>query len=415
MKRALHRAAVGIIGLILAAVGWSTLQFNFGSPADPSVPVDRAAVDRFLDSYEASRVAFVSEAQSLTNRYPDARLSSIPVPGRADADLGVDVLYLPAQVERRRLLVLSSGVHGVEGFTGSAIQRMFMQEFVKPHLLERSGVLIIHAVNPYGFKHLRRVTEANVDLNRNSDTDRRLFATRNPGYPALMHLLNADTKVATRSAGNIFFHLRVAAHIATTSLRAVRQAAAQGQYEFPMGILYGGREFEPQIRDLAPAIEATLHDYPLVMNIDLHTGYGARGVLHLFPNPLTNATARAAMEQVFAGQTIDWGDGKDFYTITGDFPGYIGQLADRALYLPMTFEYGTRDSQTTLGAIRTLQIVALENQGVHHGYASEADAARVRHDFRELFDPSSPAWRTKVIQETRAVLKTALVKFEELP
>ncbi|MFX7984992.1 DUF2817 domain-containing protein, partial [Acinetobacter baumannii] len=32
----------------------------------------------------------------------------------------------------------------------------------------RLALLLVHAVNPYGFAHLRRVNEDNVDLNRNS-------------------------------------------------------------------------------------------------------------------------------------------------------------------------------------------------------------------------------------------------------
>ena len=77
-----------------------------------------------------------------------------------------------------------------------------------------------------------------------------------------------------------------------------RQAAAQGQYEFPRGILYGGRDFEPQIRDLAAAIGPALRGYPLVMNIDLHTGYGARGVLHWMVSPNTVARDEDEMENV---------------------------------------------------------------------------------------------------------------------
>ena len=414
MKKA-GLVAAAAVAVIAGIIAWSTVRFSFYSAPDPPVVVHPASVNYFLDSYEASREAFRSRALALTGACSGASLSSLSVPGRTDDPLAVDVLHLPAQGTKRRLLVLSSGVHGVEGFTGSAVQRMFMDEFLPAALADGTGVLIIHGVNPYGFKHLRRVTENNVDLNRNSDTDAGLFATRNAGYAPLMGLINPESKAATRSAGNVFFHLRVGARIARSSLRAVRQAIAQGQYEFPRGILYGGRDFEPQIRDLVPAIGKTMGAYPLVMNIDLHTGYGARGVLHLFPNPVDDAKVRAMMESVFAGGKIDWGDGEDFYTITGDFSGFLGRLATNAVYLPMTFEYGTLNSQTTLGSIKTLQITSLENQGVQHGYASLGDEERIKRDFRELFDPSSPAWRTKMMQDTRAVLKTALANFGSLP
>ena len=80
----------------------------------------------------------------------------------------------------------------------------------------------------------------------------------------------------------------------------------------------------------------------------------------------------------------------------------------------MTFEYGTMDSQTILGSIKTLHITALENQGFQFGYASEKDERKVKRAFRELFYPASAAWRTKVMQDTRTVLKTSPVtSFEE--
>lgn len=413
MRRIKRAVLIGLPAVVLLAVAWSTVRFQFYSAPDPAVSIDAPSTAYFLDSYESCREAFRSRAAKLIAAYPDAVLSAIPVPGRTDDDLAVDILHIPARREHKRLLVLSSGVHGVEGFVGSALQCMFLDEFVSDRLLDTTGVLVIHGMNPYGFKHRRRFSENNVDLNRNCGTDPRLFSTTNAGYRSLMGLINPAKKVATRSADNLFFHLRVAAHIVPTSMKSFRQAVAQGQYEFPRGILFGGRDFEPQVRGLAPAIEKTMKGYPLVMNIDLHTGYGERGTLHLFPNPVGDPAVRAMMERVFKGCRIDWGDGDDFYTVTGEFSGYLGELAGKGTYLPMTFEYGTLNSQTLLGSIKTLHITSLENQGFHFGYESKRDEETVKRDFRELFYPSSPAWRTKVMQDTRAALQTCLHHFEE--
>jgi hypothetical protein len=45
-----------------------------------------------------------------------------------------------------------------------------------------------------------------------------------------------------------------------------------GQYDHPPGIVYGGNSLEPQIKDLGDILKPHLDAYPLVMNIDLHTG-----------------------------------------------------------------------------------------------------------------------------------------------
>ena len=117
---------------------------------------------------------------------------------------------------------------------------------------------------------------------------------------------------------------------------------------------------------------------------------------------------------MFAGQNIDWGSGADFYTVTGDVAGWIGALRKSGAHLPAVFEYGTMDSQATLGAVKSLHITVLENQGAQHGYASATDEARIKHDYREMFNPSSAAWRTKVIHDSRAMLGQVLAQLPQV-
>jgi hypothetical protein len=268
-------------------------------------------------------------------------------------------------------------------------------------------------MNPYGFKNNRRVTENNVDLNRNSSADNVLYKTINSGYPAVIDLINPQGKVNTYSADNIFFELRAIGKIARASMPVLRQAILQGQYQFPAGVYYGGTAAEPQIKNIAPFIKKYSTGYPFVMNIDLHTGYGERGTLHLFPNPADNKI-KALTEKIFQGYNIDWGDGKDFYTTTGDFPGYLEKLITGSTYIPMTFEYGTLNSQTTIGSIKSLQTTILENQGFNFGYKSDQDKIAVEKNFREMYFPSSPAWRTKVIADSRVITKDFLKQFNGL-
>lgn len=89
------------------------------------------------------------------------------------------------------MVLHSSGVHGVEGYAGSAIQLNFLQSLlekvmgdswvywviycwdlntqdsVSEVLSDDFAILVIHVVNPYGMSWWRRWNENNVDLNRN--------------------------------------------------------------------------------------------------------------------------------------------------------------------------------------------------------------------------------------------------------
>ncbi len=78
--------------------------------------------------------------------------------------LTIDVAIVPG-ANPERALVVSSGIHGVEGFLGSAIQCSLLEEWVDAPPPIRC--VLLHALNPFGFAWRRRVNETNVDLNRN--------------------------------------------------------------------------------------------------------------------------------------------------------------------------------------------------------------------------------------------------------
>lgn len=61
------------------------------------------------------------------------------------------------------VLVLVSDTHGAEGFAGSACQLRALHEAAWTGL----PVVLVHALNPFGFSHRRRVNEDNIDVNRN--------------------------------------------------------------------------------------------------------------------------------------------------------------------------------------------------------------------------------------------------------
>jgi hypothetical protein len=390
---------IAVLVLIIAGLTWATIGYNFYSPKEVTTTPDKADLKYFRESYNESRDAFRIEASSLAKKYKGASQASFNV---------------PAKKNKNGLIIISSGVHGVEGFTGSAVQRMMMEEFMTDENLASTGFLFIHGLNPYGFKNNRQMTENNVNLNRNSSPTNELYKTKNTGYPAMMDLINPQGSVDTGSAGNIFFELRAIRKIISAGMPALRQALLQGQYEFPKGVYYGGSAPESQIKSITPFIIKFSAGYPFIMNIDIHTGYGERGKLHLFPNPINDKKIKAMAEKVFDGYSIDWPDNKDFYTVTGDFPGHLEKIITQGAFLPMTFEYGTLDSQTTVGSIKSIHLTLLENQGFNFGYKSDKDKNEVEKNFREMYFPSSPAWRTKVISDSRIMTKKALKQFREL-
>ncbi|MDO5693562.1 MAG: M14 family metallopeptidase [Pseudomonadota bacterium] len=412
--RWLWRGLLALIAVAALVVGVALWRFAHFAPADPAIAPDAAAQALFIDDYAGARQAFLAQGDALAARFERVERFAIPVASAQATGLFVDALYVPAQRQPKHLLIISSGVHGVEGPAGSAVTRLFMQEFMGEAALADTGVLLLHALNPYGFAKQRRFTEQNIDLNRNAAQTGALYLTDNAGYPLVDALINPTTPASLGAVQHRLFLPRAVGMIAQHGMGPLRQAVLQGQYAFPRGIYYGGGALAPQLEALAPRLQGILNAYPLSMSIDLHTGYGARGQLHVFLNPPDDARQRQGLEAVFSGHPIDWGSGKDFYTVTGDVTAWIGSLRQHGLHLPAVFEYGTLDSQTTLGAIKSLHITVLENQGAQWGYASPSDQTRIQRDYREMFNPSSPAWRTKVITDSRALLAQVMGRLPAL-
>jgi len=83
----------------------------------------------FKKTYQEARQVFLSTATELKKKLPGSELKELPIPSHEDPDLHMDCLYIPpASGKKERLLILTSGVHGIEGFVGSALQNMFMKE-----------------------------------------------------------------------------------------------------------------------------------------------------------------------------------------------------------------------------------------------------------------------------------------------
>jgi hypothetical protein len=392
--------------LVYISIGFGRIDFNdqFTVPADYS--------HYYPENYESARDAFRALSERVGAEYNGVQKLSIKVPSGIDDDLTVDLFYIPAQKDSANLFVLSSGVHGLEGGVGNAVQQMFIDEFLTGDLLENTGVLFIHAVNPYGFKYIRRVTENNVDLNRNSSVDNELYETINDGYTKVYDLVNPKGEVNVSSIENRFFFVKAINEIRKASLPVLRQAVLQGQYEYPDGLYFGGKKREPQIDSLMKKFENFSLPYNRILIVDLHTGYGERGKLHIFPNPL-EGDKRERLEKLFDGYQIDWGDSDDFYTITGDFGGFIDSVTkDKEVY-PVLFEYGTLNSQTTMGSLKSIHTMILENQGEQHGYISERDSLRVKNNFREMYYPSSENWRNHIMEQTRDVFDVILPRFTD--
>ena len=104
-----------------------------------------------------------------------------PLKGAEGEELAIDTALI-GDPAAKALFLASSGTHGPEGFAGSACQLALLNDELPDRATERGvAILLVHAVNPFGFSHLKRTNEDNIDLNRNFNDFSRPYPA-NPTY-----------------------------------------------------------------------------------------------------------------------------------------------------------------------------------------------------------------------------------------
>lgn len=389
--------------------------FGLLSPALAEEPSPIQRLQSFKASFADARASFLANIEDLKQHTPNLQTHTVQIPTRTSEKLQMDVAYIPPPSgKKERLLILTSGVHGMEGFVGSALQNQFIKENFWQLRDADLGILIIHAINPYGFKFNRRVTENNVDLNRNFDTSKELFTLKNEGYKKVDSLLNPTYVAHSGIWDRLVFYFDCVKAIVNHSMESLRRAILRGQYEFPKGIYFGGTGFEPQKDLIEKEILTVAPGYKQTLLIDLHTGYGRRGQLHLFSDQTPDMDP-VYLQNIFAGYELDSGQKKDFYAVSGGLVVYLAKLLkSKSKFAGIVFEFGTLDSQKTLGSLDSLYRMVRENQKFYHGAHSKMEDEEITHAFAELFYPESPEWRQAVSQQFQEVLSGALTNLRTL-
>ena len=186
----------------------------------------------FPDGYLSSRAAILSATEANASNVDSIEC---PVRGPNATSLFIDAVHHEGSNPGNSMLILTSGLHGVEGPVGAAVQLAAIDQWNK--LERRPCLLVLHALNPHGFAWSRRQDASGIDLNRNFLGDQESYQGVDPVYTDLDPLLNPK-----RPPGFDGFLLRSALTTARIGLPKLKQVLAEGQFEFPKGLFFGGKE-----------------------------------------------------------------------------------------------------------------------------------------------------------------------------
>jgi len=364
----------------------------------------------FPASYEASRRRFRKEADGLRAKWTSSNLETHAL--RDFPALSLDWLWAEPPV-KENLLLVSTAQHGIEGYVGSAMLKVFMDEFAPRIKSETTALLLLHAINPWGMQHRLRVNANHVDLNRNFILDGNYSPEINPDYDLLETFLNPKRPVRTLNAEAIPFLARVLQNMIHPGRARVQAASLLGQHRHPGGMYFGGVELQEETTVVMDLFRAALARYQNVFHVDIHTGYGPRDQMSVIVPPL-DPNPSSALIRKFQYPLVQKIDADEFYAISGDMGEYVYRLRDAEFpgknVFACGFEFGTfGDSLPAL--IRSLRITVLENQLRHHGAVSPEAERQIRAEYEELFLPTEQGWREKAVADCRQAFEGILVAY----
>ncbi len=367
------------------------------------------------NSYEDSRDRFRGHLPSLKKLWPETQAESRQIPHSDDDDLTTDILYADAQERKEKLFVLSTALHGIEGYVGSVMMQLFVDEYLPKFDPATTGILLVHAINPWGMKHRHRVNPNNVDLNRsfNPSMSKEELDKINPSYKILDRLLNPQKAFGSPVFENLGFLGKVIWNLIVHSIEDIREGTLMGQHHTPTGVYYGGgAEIQAETKNMMEILSERFPGYQQIVHLDMHTGYGPRYGMTLVNSssePM-NATETATK---FNYPRVAATNPEEFYTINGDMMDFeykfIASEQPKTKIYAGAFEFGTYGDSLT-NAIHSLRTSIYENQVRHHG-ASERAKTWVQHEFDELFMPAEAAWLEKAIEDARQAF-TGILKSE---
>jgi hypothetical protein len=302
------------------------------------------------------------------------------------------------------VLVLISGTHGVEGFCGSACQIAATALGLFDDLPPKIAVLLIHAINPYGFALSRRVTESNVDLNRNcvDHFGSEALKNFNPDYERLNELLNPEQWSTAKP--HVGFH-KIMGYINEGGPERFQRAVSIGQYRHERGLFYGGANKTWSRLTLEEIISTELRGAKNIAVIDYHTGLGQTGTGELIcvEAPSSDAYQRAVRlygNRVKSTKTLE----SDAKAVSADVHGSIDRLFHGSNVLTyVALEFGT------VSVLEVLEALRADNWLYQHGTDSCSDLAEeIRRDMRAAFYPEREEGKQAVLHRSAQVVTQAL-------
>ncbi|MGH6869919.1 MAG: M14 family metallopeptidase [Rhizomicrobium sp.] len=337
----------------------------------------------FPSDYREARARFIEAAQA-----SDLGVTTRVLPGAMGPD-GKPVFLDTATAgphEAASALLLISGTHGVEGYFGSGAQTGLLREGLARRMPKGVKLVLLHALNAFGFAWDRRVNEDNADINRNFVDHGR--PPPNPAYdliadaiapddisPERMKEANATLRAYAKAHGNF----------------ALQEAVSAGQYAHPRGVYFGGAKEAWSAAMLKDVFREELKGVSNLVVVDFHTGLGEPGAAEMINEDLPGSPEYERATQIW-GERVRSSEAGE--SLSPPLNGTIDKAVARWMRgKQLTFaalEVGTRSTRDVFDALRRDNWLHLNARPGHRDWPA------IKRQIRDAFYPDTAEWKKKV-------------------
>eukprot|EP01104_Vermistella_antarctica_P010053 TRINITY_DN264_c6_g1_i1.p1 TRINITY_DN264_c6_g1~~TRINITY_DN264_c6_g1_i1.p1 ORF type:complete len:477 (+),score=100.98 TRINITY_DN264_c6_g1_i1:36-1433(+) len=353
-----------------------------------------------------------------------------------------DVAIIPGGTNGRLFMHLSA-THGSEGFAGSAIQLRVLSEWERIQASvpeeERPTLLMVHAMNPYGFANNRRWNENNVDINRNlllTESEWARVQKRDPNHSGYM---DWDFVFNPLNALSLFervaFFPKALYYLALHGKVKLMKAVVGGTYHNNKGIFYGGDKLQQShvnllnllrthqqksasegdnAADAATFIESTR----TLALIDVHSGLGPPGIDTILctGNTVCSQFSKKILPNHIVGEEKeDSGDGSG----TGS-SAYIAATGFTTLYenaftnLNLNRSYVVTEEFGTVPVTAVIRALVMENAAYHYARDTHHHLAAGRDVRNAFYLAWSDKWMCDVLTRGLDIFERVYAGFDDL-
>jgi predicted deacylase len=355
----------------------------------------------FSATYSEARQKFLAAATQL--RCEVTTYAHPTVKGALGETIAIDVAsFVPEGA--KQVVMVTSAMHGAEGFCGSGCQIAMLNdaELIERFTKNKVAFVLVHAVNPFGFSHLRRVNEDNVDLNRNFVDFSEPLQT-NAGYEKVHAFVVPQEwppTPQTRTAVEDF--------IATHGMKTLQEYVTVGQNTHPDGVFYSGTAPTWSNGIVREILRTRIASFEAAAWIDIHTGLGPSGHGEKICAGRNHPDELARAKTCWGADVVSPYNGESASaSIRGPAGSVIPVECPNTVSAVMALEFGTVPVMQVLQTLRADQW--LVNAKAKGQEVDQMKVDQIKQELKNAFYTDTDGWRGAVTSQARVAVLQALM------